>query len=226
MCPSYGFSPKELRTLFSLDSPKKIQRYLHKIGYNLEESGETCSSPRRVLREKEANCIEAAIFAAAALRLHGYPPLIVDLTSVRDDDHVIAVFNRFGHWGSIAKSKYTGLRYREPIYRTIRDLVLSYFEDYFNFRGEKTLRGYSRAVNLSRFDKVKWMTTEENLFCISDYLNDIPHSALITRGMANNLSTVTSISKEAGELWMMRTGILRKLRPKRGRRNAALYHRA
>lgn len=212
MCPSYGFSPKELRTLSCLDSPKRIQRYLQKIGYNLEENGETCSSPRRVLREKEANCIEAAIFAAAALRFHGHPPLIVDLTSVHDDDHVIAVFNAFGHWGSIAKSKYTGLGYREPIYRTIRDLVLSYFEDYFNFRGEKTLRAYSRPVNLARFDKVNWMTTEENLFCISDYLNRISHSTLMTRGMTNNLSRVTSISKEAGELWMMRTGILRKVK--------------
>ena len=135
---NFGFSPKECKILSKLNNPKKIQDFLDKIEYNLEEEGETCFSPKKVLNEKKANCIEGAIFAAAALRFHGYPPLIVDLISVRDDDHIIAVFKQGNHWGSIAQSKYTGLRYREPIHKTIRELAISYFEGYFNFAGEKT----------------------------------------------------------------------------------------
>ena len=201
---TFGFSPKECRILSRLNTPKKIQDFLDKIDYNLEEKDETCFSPRKVLREKKANCIEGAIFAAAALRFHGYPPLIVDLTSVRDDDHLLAVFKQKGYWGAIAQSKYTGLRFREPIHRTIRELALSYFEGYFNFDGEKTLRGYSRPVNLARFDKLDWMTTEKDLWFIEDYLNEIPHKRLITYGMIRNLRKVVPLMKEAGELLMIK----------------------
>jgi len=200
----FGFSPKECGILSRLNTPKKIQDFLDKIDYNLEEKDETCFSPRKVLREKKANCIEGAIFAAAALRFHGYSPLIVDLTSVRDDDHLLAVFKQKGYWGAIAQSKYTGLRFREPIHRTIRELALSYFEGYFNFDGEKTLRGYSRPVNLARFDKLDWMTTEKDLWFIEDYLNEIPHKRLITYGMIRNLRKVVPLMKEAGELLMIK----------------------
>jgi len=205
-----GFSPNERRLLSRLNTPHKIQRYLDSMDYNLEEEGETCYSPRRVIRYGTANCIEAAIFAAAALRFHGDPPLIVDLTSVRDEDHIVAVFRRFGHWGAIAKSKYVGLRYREPIHRSIRELALSYFEHYFNLMGEKTMRGYSRPINLSRFDDVNWMTTEEDLFCIGEYLEKVRHTRLLTPRMIVNLARVTPIMKEAGELEMRRSGLLRK----------------
>ena len=210
----FGFSLKECRILSRLNTPEKIQDFLDKIDYNLEEDPETCFSPRKVLKEKKANCIEGAIFAAAALRFHGHPPLIVDLTSVRDDDHLLAVFKRKGYWGAIAQSKYTGLRYREPIHRTIRELALSYFEGYFNFDGEKTLRGYSLPVNLARFDKLNWMTTENDLWFIEDYLNEISHKKLVTYGMIRNLRMVVPLMKEAGELWMIKEGLLKKIKSK------------
>lgn len=213
--PNFGLSIAECKILSSLSTPKKIQDFVDRLEYNLEEDGETCFSPRKVLREKKASCIEGAIFAAAALRLQGYPPLVVDLTSVRDDDHIIAVFKQHGYWGAIAKSKYTGLQFREPIHRTIRELALSYFEGYFNFDGEKTLRGYSRPINLSRFDKINWMTTEKDLFCIEDYLNKISHRKLLTNRMIHNLRRVTSLMKEAGELWMIKNRVLKKIRHKK-----------
>ena len=211
---TFGFSSKECRILSRLNAPKKIQDFLDRIEYNLEENGETLFSPRKVLRENKANCIEGAIFAATALRFHGHPPLVVDLTSVRDDDHLLAVFKRKGYWGAIAQSKYTGLRFREPIHRTIRELALSYFESYFNFEGEKTLRGYSRPINLTRFDKINWMTTEKDLFCIEDYLNEISHKELVTYGMIRNLRKVVPLMKEAGELWMIKRRLLKKIRSK------------
>ena len=134
--------------------------------------------------------MDGALFAAAALRVQGYPPLILDLEAVYDDDHVLAVFRDDGHWGAIARSNYSGLRFREPIHPTIRSLVLSYFESYFNLRREKTLRRYSRPVNLSRFDRIAWMTTDEDLWEISDYLYEIPHQKVLAPRMEKTLSTV------------------------------------
>lgn len=210
----FGFSKKERRILSRLNTPKKIQNFTDRLPYNLEEKGDTCYSPKKVLRKKKANCIEGAVFAAAALRFHGFPPLIVDLTSVRDDDHILAVYRIDEHWGSIAKSKYTGLVFREPIHRNIRELVLSYFENYYNFEGEKTLRGYSKPVNLSRFDKLNWMTSEKDLFFIEDYLLKINHEKLITNSMTRRLRRVVPLMKEAGELWMIKKGLLKKAKAK------------
>src|SRR5512142_639518 len=115
-------------------------------------------SPRRVLTERKARCVDGALLAAAALRVQGYPPLLVDLEAVADTDHVLAVFRERTGWGAVARSNFSGLRYREPIHRTIRELVLTYFESYFNLRREKTLRAYSRPIDLSRFDTDGWMT--------------------------------------------------------------------
>jgi hypothetical protein len=211
----FGFSKEEYAILSKLNTPVKIQDYVDRLEYNLEESGETLYSPRTVLKQQRANCIEGAIFAAAALRVHGYPPLIVDLISVRDDDHVLAVFKRRGHFGAIAKSKYTGLTFREPIHRTLRELAISYFECYFNYDGEKTLRGYSRPVNLSRFDGIDWMTTEEHLFRIADHLAAMAsHTKLLTPPMTRTLRPVTPLMKESGELWMRKRELLKKLRGK------------
>src|SRR5262249_48235309 len=150
------------------------------IGYNKEVGGETCRSPRRVLRDRLAHCAEGAFFAAAALRVHGHEPLIVDLEAVRDVDHLLAVFKEHGRWGAVAKSNYSGLRYREPVYRTIRELVMSYYEHYYNPAGEKTLRAYStRPVNLKRFDRMSWMTTEEDLWEVCEYFCVFPHSRVM-----------------------------------------------
>ena len=168
-----------LDLLRKLSTPWKIQKYLDDLPYNKEKDGETCRSPRLAIEYNTAHCFEGALLAAAALRVNGRPPLILDLESVRDDDHVIAVFRMNGCWGAIAKSNYAGLRYRSPVYRTLRELTLSYFEHYYNLKGEKTLRGYSRPVNLSRFDSMGWMTSEEPLWAIPEYLCEIKHTAIL-----------------------------------------------
>ena len=168
----------ELQLFRKLSTPEKIQKYLDDLPYNKEKQGETCYSPRLVIRHNTAHCFEGALFAAAALRVSGRPPLILDLESVRDDDHVISVYRTNGFWGAIGKSNYAGLRFRCPVYRTLRELALSYFEHYYNLAGEKTLRAYSRPVNLARFDSINWMVSEEPLWAIPEYLVEIKHTAL------------------------------------------------
>lgn len=130
------------------------------------------------------------MFAAAALRANGYPPLIVDLEAEHDTDHVLAVYRVDGYWGAIAKSNYTGCRYREPVYRTLHELALSYFNIYFNLRKERTLRRFSRPVNLARFDRQEWMTTEKPIWFIVYYLLEMKHYPLFPQRIANRLHRV------------------------------------
>jgi hypothetical protein len=159
----------------------------------------TAWSPRRVLRERTAHCLEGAIFAAAALRAQGFPPLLLDLEAVQDTDHVVAVFRVDGRWGAIAKSNFTGLRYREPVYRGLRELAMSYFEGYMNLRGERTLRAYSAPVNLTRFDRVHpgWMAARDDLWWVAEHLAGIRHHPLLTPAMVRRLSTVDRRSRAA-----------------------------
>jgi hypothetical protein len=181
-----------------LASPFQIQAYLDSIPYNLEIGGETLRSPRRVLRDRTAHCMEGAMLAAAALRVAGRPPLIMDLTAVDDDDHVVAVFREGGRIGAIATSKFAGLRYREPVYRSLRELAMSYFEDYYDLAGERTLRGYGRPVNLARFDPIGWMTSEEDLWPIAEHLDRISHTSLLGPGRGRRLHRLDGRSKRAG----------------------------
>lgn len=159
----------------------------------------TAWSPRRVLQARTAHCLEGAIFAAAALRALGFPPLLLDLEAVQDTDHVVAVFRIDGHWGAIAKSNFTGLRYREPVYRGLRELAMSYFDGYMNLRGERTLRAYSPPVNLAHFDRVRsgWMTAPADLWWVAERLAVIRHRPLLTRAMIRRLSTVERRSRTA-----------------------------
>lgn len=194
-----GFAPREVAVLRRLATPEKIQRFLDaEIAYNKEPGGATCRSPRRVLRDRVAHCLEGALFGAAALRVQGFPPLLLDLEAVRDDDHVLAVFRQKGCWGAIAKSNYSGLRFREPVYRTLRELVMSYFEHYYNLAAEKTLRRYSRPVSLARWDRIGWMTAEEDLWTISDWLFAIPHRPLLPTGLERRLNRVDKRLYAAG----------------------------
>jgi len=189
--PSSPFTPPERAVFRRLNSPEKIQYFLdHDLAYNKELAGATCLSPRRVLRDRTAHCMEGALFAAAALRMLGDPPLLLDFEAVRDDDHVLSIFRRHGCWGAIAKSNYSGLRYREPVYRTLRELAMSYFEHYYNLRREKTLRNYSRPVNLARFDSIHWMTSEEDVWAIPEYLTTIGHTPLLAPRLAGRLGRV------------------------------------
>ena len=143
----------ELRALRGLDTPVKIQRFLDRLDYNKQD---TAYSPRLVLRHRKAHCLEGAVLAAAALRLSGRPPWLFDLEAVQDTDHVLALFQERGAWGAIAVSSFSGLRYRAPVYRSLRELAMSYFDDYVNYRGDRTLRNFSQPVNLTRFDSRNW----------------------------------------------------------------------
>ena len=165
---------------------------------HLEPRGDTCRSPRMALREGVAHCMEGALVGAAALRRLGHPALLVDLEAVRDSDHVLAVYRSNQHWGAVAKSDYAGLRSREPVYRTLRELVMSYFEHYFNPAGEKTLRAYSRPVNLARFDRMGWMTAERDVWEIPNHLCEIPHTAILTGGMERRLARMDRRLYQAG----------------------------
>jgi hypothetical protein len=188
----HEFSAQERRVFRRLNTPARVQQFLDReLAYNLEPGGATCYSPRMVLRHGVAHCMEGALLAAAALRLAGYPPLLLDLEAVRDSDHVLAIYKSNGGWGAIAKSNYAGLRAREPVYRTIRELALSYFEHYFNHSREKTLRGHStRPVNLKRFDKLGWMTADRELWEIPTYLVDTKHTPVLTAEMERALTRV------------------------------------
>ncbi|HUA84629.1 MAG TPA: hypothetical protein VMB85_12265 [Bryobacteraceae bacterium] len=194
------FDSRESKTLRRLTTPTRIQEYLDSLSYNLEPLGHTCYSPRMVMREGVAHCMEGAMFGAVALRLLGHPPLVVDLEAVRDTDHVLAVYRVGGFWGAVAKSDYSGLRSREPVYRTIRELAMSYFEHYFNPRGEKTLRTFSRPVNLRRFDRANWMAREDSVWEIPNHLCEIPHTRILRRGMERRIAPMDARLYAAGGL--------------------------
>jgi hypothetical protein len=194
----YGLTRSEMAALRRLSTPEKIQAYLDGIQYNLEPDGDTLRSPRRVLRDETAHCAEGAFLAAAAFRVNGRPPLLVDLVAVRDDDHVLAVFREKGLWGSVAISKFAGLRFRSPVYRTVRELVMSYFDHYYNWDGERTLRSYSRPISLAQFDRIGWMTSEEDLWPIVNYLEDVRHRKVVPPTAARRLRLVDRRSYEAG----------------------------
>ena len=184
---SLGFTRSELRALRALKTPAGVQRFLDELPYNLSL---TARSPQKVLRDCTASCLEGGIFAAAALRVLGFPPLIFDLEAEQDTDHVVAIFKVRRHWGAVAKSNFTGCRYREPVYRNLRELAMSYFNIYFNLRGERTLRRYSRPVNLARFDHLNWMTTKKPIWFIAEHLCQIPHISLLTPAMEKHLTRV------------------------------------
>lgn len=195
--PPFDLTRTEARLLGSLTPTWRIQEYLD-LSLVYDTKGGTCRSPRRVIRDGCCQCMDGALFAAAALRMQGYPPLILDLEAEQDDDHVLAVFRTKHGWGAIGRSNYSGLRYREPVYRTIRELVMSYFESYFNLRREKTLRAYSRPVNLARFDSIRWMTSEQDLWDIPNHLVRIPHTDIAARQAIRAYSKVDRRLFEAG----------------------------
>ncbi|MBL8228903.1 MAG: hypothetical protein JNL98_10515 [Bryobacterales bacterium] len=195
------FSPAELRVLSKLDTPAKIQKFLDcKVGYNKEKDGPTCRSPRRVLRDRLAHCMEGALFAAAALEVHGHKPLLLDLEATRDDDHVLAIYRIQGHWGAIAKSNYASLRFREPVYRTTRELVMSYFEHYHNLKGEKSLRAYSRPVSLLRFRK--WRTSDKDVWEVPEYLTTIAHARVLRSFMEHRLNVLDDRLRQSEKVGM------------------------
>jgi hypothetical protein len=192
---SFGLSPVDLRTLRALRTPARIQRFIDELTY---QYANTARSPQRVLRERRGHCMEGALVAAAALRVNGHPPQLMDLEGVRDDDHVVALYRERGLWGGIAKSNFAGLRFRAPVYRTLRELAMSYFEHYYNLRGERTLRSYSCAVNLERLDGQGWMTAKEDVWCVPELLIASQHYPLFSDKVARALPRLDRRSFEAG----------------------------
>jgi len=196
----------ETSFLKTLSDPDKIQGFLDSIEYNPKSE---CRSPRWVIRKRSAHCFEGAIFAAAALQFIGYQPLIIDMKSFNDDDHVIAVFKVNNHWGAVAKSNFTSLRYREPVYRSLRELVMSYFDFYFNLNGDKSLRSYSLPLDLTIYDARKWTTTDEDLEFIGDKLETIRHYPVINDKMIKNLNRASDIMLKAGMLGSKAEGLFK-----------------
>jgi hypothetical protein len=182
-----GLTAAEGRVLRALRTPERIQQFIVELPANFEEGGDTLYSVRGVLEHRKAHCIEAAFTAACALWLQGEPPLILDLTAKGDSDHVIAVFRRGGCWGAISKSNHVWLRWRDPIYRSPRELVMSYFHEYANNDGTKTLRTYSLPVDLRRFPIDMWVTSEEDCWEAGAALCDIRHFRLLTRTQERRL---------------------------------------
>jgi hypothetical protein len=195
----------ERRIFSKLKSPLKIQEFLDSIPYS-DEARYRC--PKSVLRDRKAHCYDGAVFAAAALRMIGYPPLLVDmLPNARDDDHILALFRRNHCWGAVAKSNFSGLRFREPVYRNLRELVMSYFESYYNVAGEKTLVGFTAPLNLARFDKLDWLVNDNAMDAIADGLDNNRKYKILTPAMARQLSRVDLRSYHAGLLGANHKGL-------------------
>lgn len=202
-------TPEELRAFRRLDTPRKVQDFLDAVPMNFCKDGDTCMSPRRVLRERRAHCLEGAMLAAAAFRMHGRPPLVLDLEATDDDhDHVVALFRERGRWGAVSKTNHAVLRYREPVYRSVRELALSYFHEYFLDDGRKTLRRFSVPVDLSRFDRRGWMTAEDDLWDVERHLYRVRHEAILAPRQAATLRRADPVEIRAGKLveWDARGG--------------------
>lgn len=187
----FGLTAKETSFFKKLSTPQKIQAYLDDLPINYEKNGETCSSPRVAIREKKAHCIEGALIAATALWFHGEKPLLLDLKTFdiqADPDHVVALYKKNGYWGAISKTNHHVLRSRDPIYKTVRELALSYFHEYFLTKtGEKTLRTYSRPFSLKKFG-TSWITSEENLWHIAQALDESPHVSIFPKTQSAHIN--------------------------------------
>jgi hypothetical protein len=196
-----GLTVREHSLLRRLDTPYAIQAYLNAIPINHEIGGETVLSVREVIRQRRAHCIEGAMFAACALWINGDPPLVMHLDcDLSDYPHVIALFKRHGYWGAISKTNGTPLRYRDPIYRTLRELALSYFHEYSNRRGHKTLRSYSVSYDLSRIDPAEWVTNAKSCWKTHDLLTDLRHYPLITKKQERLLAKRDKFERRASKL--------------------------
>ncbi|UCF39012.1 MAG: hypothetical protein JSU96_09315 [Acidobacteriota bacterium] len=196
------------RAIFSeLDSPVRIQTFLDRVTYS---SDPIYRCPLRVFRERKGHCYDGAVFAALALSRIGLPPLILELLpNERDDDHILAVFKRDGYWGAIAKSNFVGLRFREPIHRNLRELVMTYFEPYFNVEGERTLRGYTVPLNLGRIKNLHWATEDGGMDVIAERLDQIRKFSILTPRMIDQLTRVDERSVQAGLTGSVASGLFK-----------------
>ena len=195
-----GLTRIEYAILRRLSTPHKIQDFVSSLRANFERKGETCLSVRQVLRRHHAHCIEGAMLAACTLWIHGEPPLLLDLKAVHDFDHVVALFRRRGCWGAISKTNHAQLRYRDPVYRTLRELAMSYFHEYTNKKGRLTLRSYSRAFDLRKMDPKLWVTNGSDCWDMPEMLDEIRHYPLVTGKQARLLYRRDAMERKVGAL--------------------------
>ncbi|HOY56405.1 MAG TPA: hypothetical protein PLH37_03230 [bacterium] len=195
-------SQTEIKFFKKFNTPTKIQDFLDTLKINFEEDGDTYLSPRMVLEKGICHCAEGAILAAFMLRVNGFPPLVVDLKADEkyDVDHVVAVFKIAGKWGAISKTNHAVLRYREPLYNSIRELVMSFFHEYLDDFGRKNLRSFSGPVNLKKFDKMGWMTTREEIDYIPEYLDEVKHFSILNKKQVKNLRPADPLEIKIGQI--------------------------
>lgn len=195
-----NWSDKEKKLLQKLDTPVRVQDFLNTLRFNFELDGDTFKSPLRVLRTKNAHCLEGAVLGAYILSLHGHPPLLVHLGVAQNDfDHVIAPFRVGKFWGALSKTNHSVLRYREPVYRDIRELCMSYFHEYFLKSGRKTMRTYSKPLNLSTFEP-DWPVSQEDLWGIDEALDEMAHYSVAPKETLRNMRRADSIEVKTGEM--------------------------
>ncbi|MDO8565481.1 MAG: hypothetical protein Q7R67_02590 [bacterium] len=196
-----GLDHKEYQLLKRFKTPEKIQDFLNSLPFNFERQGETHYSVRYTLKAGRAHCFEGALVAAAALWIQGHKPLLLDLKTVRPDfDHVVALFNINGYWGAISKTNHAVLRYREPVYKSMRELAMSYFHEYFLQTGQKTLRSFSKPFDLSKVPFDTWLTSPENLAELAHKLDRSPHIKILSTKQIKNLRKAEKIEIEAGKI--------------------------
>jgi len=195
-----GLTRAEFAVLRRLSTPQKIQDFLSVLPQNFEPDGQTCLSVRSVLEQRRAHCLEGAMVAALALWVHGEPPLLLDLKASHDYDHVVAVFRRGGHWGAISKTNNSVLRYRDPVYRTLRELALSYFHEYANRRHQKTLRSWAGPFDLRRMDPKIWVTNQKSCWDVGYRLEEIRHWPLVTNRQLKLLRLRDTVERQAAKV--------------------------
>lgn len=199
----FGLTEKELKLLRPLGTPAKVQDFLDSIPMNWEKRGHTHWSPRRALREKKAHCLEGALIAALAFWLHGDEPLLMDFrvrSGTGDDDHVVALYRKNGYWGAVSKTNHSTLRFRDPVYRTVRELAISYFHEWFVAPdGTKSLESYSKPLNLKQFG-TDWVTSEKNLWELDDALNELIHYPLVPKENRRFIRAADRMERRAGKL--------------------------
>lgn len=194
------FTRKEKLLIKKLNTPAKVQDFLNGLRFNFEKGRETLRSPLSVIRHKEAHCFEGALLGAYILSRHGFKPYIMYLKATKGDyDHVVAPFKVGKSWGALSKTNHAVLRYREPVYKNIRELAMSYFHEYFLDDGRKTLRAYSALVNLNHFEK-DWWRSKEDLWGIDEALDEAKHFEILSKGILGKLRKADKIEIEAGKI--------------------------
>ena len=202
----FNLSRVEAKLYQKLNTPQKIQDYLNTLAIHPSHEDNTSWSPRLVMRHKQAHCMEGALLAASVLWYHGHPPLLLDLVAhATDYDHVVVPFKQGGYWGAISKTNYSVLRWRDPVYLSIRELVMSYFHEYYLPDGTKSLWSFSKPFNLKQLGK-DWVTAEKSLLYIAEKLDKSPHEKIIQPGMQKNLRRAEKIEIKAGDLVVWQPG--------------------